>query len=344
MTTSTDHTICPFCLGPYKALSQHLRSHYVLNTDERKLLLNLASGRVNIRLAPCPVLGCTYRSTRLDKHLKDGHPELTRNRMLVEEQTAKRLMSIQLLGSLRASNPQVAMVSDIGIDWTDTDELQCVEELDRDITCQLPLCMREGAAGSHRRQKVAMEVDVVEEVAEAGPSHEREEQVEEVAEAGPSHKLAAQVTQQQATFKGTGRGAAMRHLVLPPSIELYLDNYKRFIEGTHPTIKQLENAVSKASRVRSFIFYLSVGKSDLADWLLMDDMPSIKKYTAQLKNEGKEITTINFYLRNILQFLGYLVDTPPHTCRLRRGQFKSIIRMVQSSLKDLGRAIVTHQL
>jgi len=61
--------------------------------------------------------------------------------------------------------------------------------------------MKEGAAGS-RGEEVAMEVDVV------------EERLEEVEEAGPSF----QVAHQQATFKGTGRGAAMRHLVLPPNI------------------------------------------------------------------------------------------------------------------------------
>jgi len=105
--------------------------------------------------------------------------------------------------------------------------------------------MKEGAAGS-RGEEVAMEVDVVEErleevegegpshrpeeeveewleeVEEAGPSHGPEEEVEE--EAGPSHVPEEEVEdhqvsqQQQATFQGMGRGAVMRHLILPPSI------------------------------------------------------------------------------------------------------------------------------
>jgi len=49
--TPNENTICPLCLEAYKALAQHLkRAHFVINLDERKLLLNLASGWVNIPL------------------------------------------------------------------------------------------------------------------------------------------------------------------------------------------------------------------------------------------------------------------------------------------------------
>jgi len=60
--------------------------------------------------------------------------------------------------------------------------------------------------------------------------------------------------------------------------------------------------------------------------------------------EGKEVTTANFYLRNILQFLGYLKDTPPSACRLRRAQIHGVIRVVHMAVRNLARPIVTHQL
>jgi len=59
-------------------------------------------------------------------------------------------------------------------------------------------------------------------------------------------------------------------------------------------------------------------------------------------SEGKEVTTMNFYLRNILQFLNYLQETPPRSCRLRRGQVSALTRAVNKAL--LARPIVTHQL
>ncbi|TNN53539.1 hypothetical protein EYF80_036239 [Liparis tanakae] len=250
------YTICPLCLKAYKALTQHLRrTHLVLNLDERRLLLNMASGRVNIRLAPCPVSGCRYLSSRLDKHLQDGHPELSRHRMVKETQAARRAMTVQLLGSLRATNPPVAMVSDFDIHQSDLEELQGVKVQAR------KLC--------------------------------------------PYQKEAT--------------------------------------EGSHPTLKQVENATSRASRVRSFLFHLSVGKSDLASWLFLDDLPGIMRYAAHLMSEGKQVTTVNFYLRNVLQFLRYLQDRPPAACRMRRGQITAVVRTVRQAAGSLSRRVVTHR-
>ncbi|XP_056298488.1 uncharacterized protein LOC130211638 [Pseudoliparis swirei] len=123
----------------------------------------------------------------------------------------------------------------------------------------------------------------------------------------------------------------------------FVGAYQSFHERSHRTNKQVEIALSKASRVRSFLFHLSVGKSDLASWLFLD-MPGIQKYTAELMQEGKEVTTINYYLCNILQFLTYLQETPPKSCRLRRAQISAITRAVQKALQNLARPIVSHQL
>ncbi|TNN30615.1 hypothetical protein EYF80_059233 [Liparis tanakae] len=225
-------------------------------------------------------------------------------------------MSVQLLGSLRATNPQVAMVSDFDIDH-EADEIHHMEHDDTEVACQLPACVawrielhetiaikerleREaltrlkrikylfrknrrlqqiakelsgGATGS--RRKPVKSRKRVKQVAEAEPLRERAEP--EVAEAEPLRERAEpEMAEAEATFKGTGRGAAMRHLILPLSIEAFLDSYKEFIQGSKPKVKQLENAISKASRVRSFLYYLSVGKSGLADWLFLYNLAGIK--------------------------------------------------------------------
>ncbi|XP_056272754.1 centrosomal protein of 170 kDa protein B-like isoform X4 [Pseudoliparis swirei] len=142
MNGTINSSICPMCLQTYKALSQHLRrAHLIKNVKERKLLLNMASGRVNIRCTPCPVVGCKYHSSRLDKHLQEGHPELTRTRMAMEVVTVKRAVTVKLLGYLRATNPQIAMNS--GFDLK-------IEVLRRKL-CQdqkVAKEMKEDAAGS----------------------------------------------------------------------------------------------------------------------------------------------------------------------------------------------------
>ncbi|XP_056266628.1 uncharacterized protein LOC130190980 isoform X2 [Pseudoliparis swirei] len=61
-------------------------------------------------------------------------------------------------------------------------------------------------------------------------------------------------------------------------------------------------------------------------------------------SEGREVTTVNFYLRNVLQFLGYLQDTPPSACRLRKAQINGIVRALDKALENLSGLIVTHQL
>jgi len=61
-------------------------------------------------------------------------------------------------------------------------------------------------------------------------------------------------------------------------------------------------------------------------------------------SQGNEIPTVNSYLRNIVQLLRYLEDTPPRTCRLRRFHMKGIITAVEKAVHSLGRNIVTHQL
>ncbi|TNN31818.1 hypothetical protein EYF80_058024 [Liparis tanakae] len=191
-------------------------------------------------------------------------------------------------------------------------KLRCYQKVVRE--------MREGAACSRGVESVVEEVVVVERVVQR--VEEQDERVEElderveeldervaerveegVEEAGPSRSQVEETL--RGAFEGTGRGAAMRHLVLPPSI---------------------------------------VGKSDLASWLFLDDMPRIQKYASQLMRELNEVTTIQFYHQNIVQFLAYLQETPPRSCRLRRTQVLGITRVVQRALKQLGRAVVTHQL
>ncbi|TNN32943.1 hypothetical protein EYF80_056893 [Liparis tanakae] len=207
--------------------------------------------------------------------------------------------------------------------------------------------MREDAACSRGVERVVVVERVVQPVEEQEERVEEqvEEQDERVDEREEQGERVEEVNNKlRAVFKGTGRGAALRHLALPPSIDQFLESYQSYQEGSNPSQKQLENAKSKASRVRSFLYYLSVGKSDLASWLFLDDAPRIQKYASQLMGEMKEITTIMFYFHNIIQFMDYLQETPPRTCRLRRSQILGITRSVKRAMKQLGRSLVTHQL
>ncbi|AWP12566.1 Hypothetical protein SMAX5B_015359 [Scophthalmus maximus] len=96
---------CPICHCYFSTLHKHLKNtHCVSNVQERQILLNLAAGRVNICAAPCPVLGWNYMLTRLDRHVKQSHAELTnpeRTAMLFE---VKRRLTLRLMGDTRTAD------------------------------------------------------------------------------------------------------------------------------------------------------------------------------------------------------------------------------------------------
>ncbi|XP_056292528.1 uncharacterized protein LOC130207832 [Pseudoliparis swirei] len=226
MTPPHGSSICPICLHVYQALAQHLkRAHGVFNLHERRLLLSMASGRVNIRQCPCPVSGCSYHSTRLDQHLLDGHPELTRTRLLNEEHAVRKAAVVQLLGCLRATNPRVAMVSALDLVVCSAEDRQVVGEVDPGVVvaCQMPACV--SVRAEHQENTATMErlerestlhlktikvqarklrryqlvVRGMNEAAAGSREKEVEQRPEEVV-AGPSRQLPLQL--HRITFKG----------------------------------------------------------------------------------------------------------------------------------------------
>lgn len=107
---------CPMCGKMYYAMSNHMqRTHGVKNLEERRLLLNLASRRVNVRTHRCPVADCSYHFTRLDNHLLQGHQEL---RTEVKEhmlQCVRRARTIELLQALRNTEPSPPMTDSLDL-------------------------------------------------------------------------------------------------------------------------------------------------------------------------------------------------------------------------------------
>lgn len=94
--------LCPLCSGPYAAMSSHLKqTHSIENQQEWRLLLNLASGRVNIRSSLCPIDRCNYNRGRLDKHLIQGHKDLSETESSSELQRVRKRVTIKMISALR---------------------------------------------------------------------------------------------------------------------------------------------------------------------------------------------------------------------------------------------------
>ncbi|XP_049329717.1 uncharacterized protein LOC111196448 [Astyanax mexicanus] len=103
---------CPVCQKVLSSISAHLSTvHHVENVEEKKILIQLANQKVSILTSPCPVPGCGYQKSRLDRHLTSCHRDLSdqaRDRYI---QTAQRIKAITLLRELRASSPNVPMAT-----------------------------------------------------------------------------------------------------------------------------------------------------------------------------------------------------------------------------------------
>ncbi|XP_070998483.1 uncharacterized protein [Oncorhynchus clarkii lewisi] len=137
---------CPLCPKVVVGFSQHLRhTHNVRNTEERILLCNWQSGRVNIRQEPCPVTGCSTHVSRLDRHM-ESHTELDRSQRRRALEELRRRLTMERLATLRASNPVVPLATHLDIvEWETKQEeednsldslLSPLEEDEEDVSCR----------------------------------------------------------------------------------------------------------------------------------------------------------------------------------------------------------------
>lgn len=67
------------------------------------------------------------------------------------------------------------------------------------------------------------------------------------------------------------------------------------------------------------------------------------RYVDTLQCTSKAITTANFYLRNVSQFLTYFAQTKPKLCRLSNTQVVGVQRCVLQALRNLRRWVTLHQ-
>ncbi|XP_075968221.1 uncharacterized protein LOC142971548 [Anarhichas minor] len=176
----------------------------------------------------------------------------------------------------------------------------------------------------------------------AGPSHAEVD----VAEKSGGVKRAARPTSSQASLKALlgqqGRSCKSGEIPLPKEISRYLDQYTKLHGGRHGSSKNKENAYSKLSRIKTFIFYLAYGEAMLWDWCFLDNVDGIMSYADHLGEVGMQVTTASCYLQNIYHFVQYLKEAPPKGSRLTMGT--TIVRAVKASLENLNKPVLLHRM
>lgn len=67
------------------------------------------------------------------------------------------------------------------------------------------------------------------------------------------------------------------------------------------------------------------------------------RFVETLQRSSRAVTTANFYLRNVFQFLGYFKQTKPKLCRLSQTQIIGLERLISKTLRDLRKKVTLHQ-
>ncbi|KAL2102333.1 hypothetical protein ACEWY4_001501 [Coilia grayii] len=76
--------------------------------------------------------------------------------------------------------------------------------------------------------------------------------------------------------------------------------------------------------------------------MFMADMDGVRRYV-EMQTTSRAVTTANFYLRNVAQFLGYFKETKPSLCRLSQTQIVAVERCILKALRDLRKRVTLHQ-
>ncbi|XP_027132193.1 uncharacterized protein LOC113745013 isoform X2 [Larimichthys crocea] len=127
--------------------------------------------------------------------------------------------------------------------------------------------------------------------------------------------------------------------------DAYVEEYGQFIFCPEGTTKMQENAVSKISRAKVFLKYLTLGWSQVTYWTweFLFNIPLLKCYPAVLRKTGLAPTTIILYVGQAISFVEYFRATPPKHSRITGGQLVVVIRELRKLLKDLNRTVLGHQ-
>ncbi|XP_069580779.1 uncharacterized protein [Brachyistius frenatus] len=320
---------CPVCLKIYTALSEHLQNiHAVENLKGKRVPSRRDTPRrlmADLRTTdPRPGMKTTLNQ---DQH--DHQPPETSPVLQCDNQDCRQLMK-----RLSSDVKKVTARMDRLLEETSVLHVQLRDNFFECRSCR---------SGIRTPQQPVEEDDQREEIVESvGPFSQQWTAAPSSAE---KLKRKPSALKQFAPWStGRGRGNRMRLIKLPRSMEEYLTFYKAFHEGYNPTRKMTENAVSKVSRLKSFLLYMGHERSRLSDWLFLDDMLRTRGWIKCVLMGGMKVTTVAFYLKNILNFVNYMRETPPRYSRLNQRQMSSIVRELQMGLKSLRREVVVHQM
>ncbi|MGL4932935.1 MAG: hypothetical protein ACRC4P_06370, partial [Aeromonas sp.] len=94
---------------------------------------------------------------------------------------------------------------------------------------------------------------------------------------------------------------------------------------------------------KSFIGYMSAGQSNLASLLFLDQTVRSRAWPTLLSQAKIVESSVNHYVKNVAQFIDFIIDTPPPTCHLSKKALVAIQQEVRSLICSMRRKVVVHE-
>ncbi|TKS66123.1 Low choriolytic enzyme [Collichthys lucidus] len=137
----------------------------------------------------------------------------------------------------------------------------------------------------------------------------------------------------------------LKDILLCTSLDSYIQEYAEFVFCPEGTNKMQDNAVSKASRAKTFLTFLQLGWPNITYWMwdFVFNVPLIKIYPSVLRKVGLAPTPVVLYVGQAISFVEYFRSTPPKHSRVTSGQTKLVVRELRKLHMDLGWTVLGHQ-
>ncbi|XP_043997414.1 uncharacterized protein LOC122845272 [Gambusia affinis] len=363
MTPPKERATCPICDYKFSCLGKHLTTrHFIKNKIERRLLINLGTGRVNFRHLSCPVPGCTFAKTRVDRHLEEGHPELDHAKIMEIIRDTKKQVTMDGLRALRASNPTPPVMSNLDIGLEHEEVVFEAADVVESTCLECPKLMKE--LGELRRllklkqrwaKRAKAKIQALEEALQkaggvGGDSGESDLPCGQEATQQPEEDSSGEEEgEEEEASKKTSKKAISDTVAkvfrgFPEPILEFLDEFWVHLKGALGSKKQQENQRSKLGRIQQFLLFMSEGRSILPNWTFLHNVSRINEWPGHLHGEGKAFTTIKGYILNVGEFLAFFRDTPPSTSRVSKKSLVAVIRALSQILKALAKRVVLRQI
>ncbi|XP_062864463.1 uncharacterized protein LOC134326204 [Trichomycterus rosablanca] len=353
---------CPVCGVDYSNLSQHLRKyHLVGNAQEKTLLLQLASGRIRSKFTCC-VPGCVSKSVkRLDRHNATVHSDLELPEMNHYANKAKTNYVLCKLAELRASHPQVPMVTTLDIGHAgrlyapaatsaapDTAASQAtpVAEVQASVgdqvdegqpgtstDCQNPTCV----AMARRLRVLESRLNLVPQGA-----CPRKDCQESMYELGRLQRLLSR-SPQISLRKKFSRRDTFRIKDSPRRCSF---TFWGSVSGPTPPRrrrKMPKSRVMSVSHVRRFLIFAGEDRLLKGHFSFLKKQSSIKDWVGVLLADKLKPTTVRANLMSLKKFFEYLPYVPRKTTKLTRVDFLWLNTEVTSRIKDMQRDVTCHR-